>query len=71
MDCLSCGHPEEEHCKGNVYHPSWKPNHHGTVCICRHCDNPLCSCVGLQLPKPVKKVDPILDRALKMSPFRK
>lgn len=52
-DCLWCGHPPSDHCKGGVEHTHYKEDARmvpvemrtGThTCVSRHCKQPLCSC---------------------------
>jgi len=50
MNCQFCTHPESAHCPGGVAHLSRKNDGgsaetHTTVCVSRHCTNPLCCCV--------------------------
>lgn len=54
MICARCDHPIERHCKGLVTHvDAYKGNREVvTVCVGRHCLNPLCSCVDFVEPKP-------------------
>jgi hypothetical protein len=42
--CGRCGHKDSRHCKGGEQHSSMR-GHGSTICVSRHCLEPLCSCV--------------------------
>jgi hypothetical protein len=52
MSCAYCHHVEKKHCKGEVRHQNYKdamrqvPNSRTTICHTRHCEEPLCDCLG-------------------------
>jgi hypothetical protein len=54
MICARCDHPLTKHCPGRVTHVNaYKGNRETvTVCVSRHCLNPLCSCVDfVEIPE--------------------
>jgi hypothetical protein len=75
-ECEWCHHPDSAHCAGKVFHTGWKNNEPGHVCVGRHCNYPLCSCVELILAprKPVARIFTEQDRAVavaaSINPFR-
>lgn len=60
MKCERCDHPEADHCKGGKTHQEWKESQRQwvvtrfTVCVSRHCDQPVCSCVDFVAPEVIE-----------------
>jgi hypothetical protein len=55
MNCASCNHPKDHHCRGKIEHVTWKSERlqngaskETTICVGRHCELPLCCCVEFQ-----------------------